>query len=151
MINRKLLILLIGIFLISFTSALNWDECKAWYDLDSDTPIDSTGNYNGDKSGTIATGLNGKIGKAYNFSAGYVNTTMNTNITGNLTFSVSLWFKTNNTGEMMMVTPDESSGDYFRFKSGSGIIEYPITAEKLYAFPIFPFKPVAIVPLLSPL
>jgi len=123
-------LLLIAILLSFFVASITWNS-NAYYNLDGASPTDSTGVYDGANIGTIATGLTGIINNAFNFTAGYVNTTLPVAITGNDTYTISLWFKTNvSNQEMILASTTGANYDYFRFSGTSGKIAFPNTANE---------------------
>ena len=67
--KKLLTLLLLGIFMLSFSSALLSDNIISYYKFDetSGVVIDSVGNYNGTTTGT--QNVNGFIEKAVNYTS----------------------------------------------------------------------------------
>jgi len=100
--------LIFGILMLSFLSAASWtlglnEGLTAYYNF-NETSGDlielNSGKYNGTLSGTIARGITGKIGNAYDFDGISGNVIIPSNLLpiGTSNFTISLWMYHDGTG-----------------------------------------------------
>lgn len=95
--KKIFIFLILGLFLLSFASALSWTGTTAYYKLDesSGAVIDYSGNGNNGVNEGATPGVTGKINTAYDFESGEadsINISNASSFTGS-GFSINAWIK----------------------------------------------------------
>lgn len=106
---KLLTFIILGIFLLSFTSAITWDN-EAYYRLDETSgtnAVDATGVNNGTINGATV-GIVGKIDKAYAFDGANDNVVIPKTIQGKSAFTINSWVKTNDTSNDRIIIAQDS-------------------------------------------